>query len=149
MVRTDMVSKIDMQLHPKPVETWLANLAILIVFITAYISMNFAYGAASAKLERQSVYENETIHLVIETDDQTVAGEIDLIALTRDFTIIGRNTSQKYSIINGVQTFSRQWLIQLEPKGPGTWTIPPLKVGKDTTQALTVEVKPANATTGL
>ena len=126
----------------------LSKLAVILVFLIAFVSANFAYGAASAKLERRSVYENETIHLIIETDDQTVSGEIDLIALTQDFTIVGRNTNQKYSIINGVQTFSRQWLIQLEPKAAGAWTIPPLKVGKDTTQALTVEVKPAIESTG-
>ena len=100
---------------------------------------------AIAYLERDPIRADETVRLIIETEE-TVAGQLpDLRPLQRDFRVRGTSTSTQIKLINGKQITKTQWIVELEPTREGTLTIPSLAVGRLKTPTLGLKVLPATA----
>ena len=74
------------------------------------------------------------------TSQQTEA--LDLSELQNDFHIMGNNTSKQYQYINGRSQSWVDYQITLQPKRTGTLAIPPIKVGTQSTQPLSVSGAP-------
>jgi len=111
--------------------------ALLIVLLLTSQSL---WADVSASLNRQTVYEGDTVSLNIVTNETGQGANPDLSVLQQDFEILGTATSQQTSIINGKRSESHQWNIELAPKHAGELTVPPIRVGAETTQALTLQV---------
>ncbi len=101
-----------------------------------------SYSAVTAKLERSEIRINETVRLVIETDQVEQGVEPDHSVLTEHFSIVGRASSQNVTFINGVQSSIRQWTIELEPRSVGSFSLGPIPVGNQATKHLRLAVLP-------
>jgi hypothetical protein len=95
----------------------------------------------NASLSRNTVYDGDTVTLIVESNDRSHSGEPDLAGLQQDFEILGTRNSRQTQIINGRRTDKHQWHIELLPKNTGTVTIPAIPVGDDETTPLQLSVK--------
>lgn len=110
------------------------------VFLVLLLTSQSLWADVRASLNRQTVYEGDTVHLNIITNESGQGVDPDLSGLQHDFDVLGTARSQQTSIINGKRSESHQWNIELAPKHAGELTVPPIRVGADTTQALTLQV---------
>jgi len=103
--------------------------AALLLFLSVGLSMSFGLSAAeiTAKLDRDSIVEGETVTLVIQTDDPKQSLETNLDQLEADFHIVDQRTETQMSIVNGRQSATVRLLLTLEPKRTGKLTIPGLQ----------------------
>jgi len=99
--------------------------------------------AVRAELDRNQITVGETVMLTFLTDDPKQNLDADFSALEKDFRILDRRSETQLSIVGGRQTAVVRLLLTLEPRAAGEVVIPSLKIGGDTTQALTVKVDPA------
>jgi oxygen tolerance protein BatD len=97
-----------------------------------------------AWLDRDTMQVGETVTLNVEADGVTSA-QPDFSALKQDFSLLGTQSSQQVSIVNGASTTKTLWAIGLEPRSAGTITIAPISVGGATTAPLQLRVLPAAA----
>ena len=111
--------------------------ALLIVLLLTSQSL---WADVRASLNRQTVYEGDTVKLNIITNESGQDANPDLSVLQQDFDILGTASSQQTSIINGKRSETHQWNIELAPKHAGELTVPPIRVGAGTTQALALQV---------
>jgi len=110
------------------------------VFLVLLLTTQSLWADVRASLNRQTVYEGDTVNLNIVTDETGMDANPDLSVLQRDFDILGTTSSQQTSIINGKRSESHQWNIELAPKHAGELTVPSIRVGAGSTQALTLRV---------
>ena len=103
------------------------------------------WAMVTATLTQNSIYDGDTVTLIIESTDRGHTAEPDLAALQQDFEILGTRNSQQTHIINGRRTDKRQWHIELAPKNSGTVTVPAITVGSDLTVPLQLTVRPQPA----
>lgn len=118
---------------PLPVSKALAILFALFLSASALASDLRAY------FDRDSVYEGDTVTLVIESTGGTL-GPPDLSALGADFDLLGTSRSTNISIVNGQRTDTARLLVTLAPKRTGTIEVPPVPVGGEQTQSLSLQV---------
>lgn len=97
--------------------------------------------ALDASLDRQQVYDGDTLTLTIKTDG-SVQGGPDLAPLKKDFEVLDSSNFSHFSFINGVQSSSAGWKIKLRPRRLGDLSIPPIDVGGHKTPSLRVHVAP-------
>jgi hypothetical protein len=93
----------------------------------------------SARFDRSTVHEGDTVNLIIETDGLR-GGEPDLSALDADCEVLGTSTGSRIQIVNGRQSAMRTWKVQLAPKRQGPIEVPPMPVGEQRTPALRLTV---------
>jgi len=103
-----------------------------------------------ASLDRNNIYDGETVTLVIETNGKDMGVEPDLSVLEKDFSILGKSSSRRLQFINGKRSDQHQWQIELDPLRQGTLTVPAIPVGNSTTSPLTLKVseQPVASSTG-
>jgi len=103
-----------------------------------------------AWLDRDTMQLGETVTLNVEAQDGSAA-QPDFSALKQDFNLLGTQSSQQISIVNGSSASKTLWAVGLEPKHEGRITIPALSSGKATTTPLVLNVQaqasPAQAKT--
>ncbi|MFQ5470296.1 MAG: BatD family protein [Gammaproteobacteria bacterium] len=93
-----------------------------------------------AQLDRNPVNLNESFRLIFEAEGNLDAAP-DFSPLEKDFSIVRRSQGSSMQIINGNISNKTQWDLVLLSKQVGTFTIPPISFGKDTSPAITIEVK--------
>jgi hypothetical protein len=117
-------------------------------FIAACVvaSLHAAAPSARAWLDRDTMHLGETVTLNVEAQGSP-GGEPDFSALSQDFNLLGTQSSQQVSIVNGASTAKTLWAVGLEPKHAGRIAIPALTLGTVSTVpiALTVLEQPAGA----
>lgn len=117
-----------------------------VVILAMMMAATAAAAEVTAQLDRRMVVEGETVTLVLQTDDPQQSLEIELDALEQAFHVIDQRSETQMSIVNGRQSAVVRRLVTLEPKRPGTLTIPPLAFpGGSRTEAMTLMVEPAPA----
>lgn len=86
----------------------------------------------STDVEPNRVSLGETFRVVFTVEnDPSVGGMPDLTPLQRDFTILGTERNESYSIINGQAHSVMQWGILLSAKKIGELTIPAIHIGSE------------------
>ena len=125
---------------------WRTFLFTLIASLIAIAPLHAATPAARAWLDRDSMHLGETVTLNVETEGDA-GGQPSFSALSQDFSMLGTQSSQQVSIVNGSSSAKTVWAVGLEPKHAGRITIPALTVGSAQTApiALTVLAQPAGA----
>lgn len=96
--------------------------------------------AASARISRDSISMDETLTLIITTDDPDSVSTLNLQPVEVDFEILSNSESSQFQMINGKTTASKQWQISLAPKRKGYAVIPSLEVGNDNTDSIRILV---------
>jgi oxygen tolerance protein BatD len=97
-----------------------------------------------AWLDRDTMHLGETVTLNVESTGD-VGGQPDFSALSQDFNLLGTQSSQQVSILNGSSTTKVVWAVGLEPKHAGRIAIPALAVGSAKSSPLTLSVLPQPA----
>ena len=98
-----------------------------------------AVAGVSASVDRARVDANESFNLIIESDN-VQSPDPDVSVLAADFDVLGRDTKARTTIINGTIEQTRTWVYALMPTREGLVEIPPIAVGSESTEALTITV---------
>ncbi len=117
----------------------LSRIVWVIVFL---LGAQGAWAAVTAKFDRDTIRINETARLQVQSDDISAAGEPDLSGLSEHFRILGQSSGQNISIVNGQQSATRTWTLELEPKSVGSFSIDPIAVGNQSTGPMRISVLP-------
>ncbi len=96
--------------------------------------------AASVKVSRDNISMDETLTLIIATDDPDSVSTLNLQPVEVDFDILSNSESSQFQMINGKTTASKQWQLTLAPKRKGTLTIPSLEIGSGNTDSIRIMV---------
>lgn len=113
------------------------------LFLLLALCCQQASAALQAQIDRNPVSLNDTINLVIETDE-SLSGDPDLSALKSDFEVLGQNKSSSLQIVNGRASRSIKWQVGLMAKHAGQLVIPPISVDGQTSAPINVKVVEAN-----
>lgn len=109
---------------------------------------SLASAAITARVDRPTVDLNESFTLEVEIDDATDL-EPDFSVLEEDFYVGNVSKLSNTSIYNGEIRRSLTWSVGLMPKRTGTQQIPPIPLGKDQSNPVTINVnEPTNAPPG-
>ncbi len=107
-----------------------------------------ALAAVRAEADRKTVDLNESFMLEVVVDSNTNL-EPNLTALETDFYVGQISQLSNTSIYNGEIKRSRTWTIALMPKRTGLLTIPPIAIGPEQSEAVSINVRePANEPPG-
>lgn len=101
-----------------------------------------ASAAVRARLEHARIVEGDTVALRIEASGDPA--EPDLAPLAEDFEVLDTAQSSQTRMVNGRSSQTRDWRLVLAPRRTGHLQIPPLRVGQETTSALSLEVVSAD-----
>ena len=116
------------------------NIALLIVAIS---SSAWADTQATASVSNNQVFLGDTFILTVEVNDTGSEYQLDTSQLNDNFEVSRPSRSQNTSMINGDITRKINWLLRLQAKKIGSFTIPPLTLGDIVTQSINIEVKEA------
>ena len=100
-----------------------------------------AVAAVTASVDRSSIELNESFTLKV-TVDTAVDAEPDASALEEDFQLVTRSQLSNTTIVNGQISRSRTWTYVLMAKREGRLVIPPIEVGNERSDPLTITVEP-------
>jgi hypothetical protein len=98
-----------------------------------------AGAAVVTRVDRSDIELNESFTLEIITD-ANIDQRPDIDALEADFYVGQGSQLSNTTIVNGQIRRSKTWTYVLMPKRAGTITIPPITVGNEQSQALTITV---------
>mgnify|MGYP003638995008 CR=1 FL=1 len=115
---------------------------IIAFMLISLAGLATTYASVTATLDRNTIAMGESVNLTIQTDS-TPDAQPQLTGLQKNFQVIGNSNSSQISIINGKQTRNEKWTISLMPKKAGTFVIPAIQLGKQSTKPITIIVKPA------
>ena len=113
---------------------------LLLLTSIFYASMSVAASLIST-VDRNVISIAESFALQIEAKDIGTASEPDFSLLEKDFEILSRNVSHNYQSINGVNSRSTFWRLQLMAKRTGELPIPSFSLDDVKSQALLVKVE--------
>lgn len=116
----------------------LQTLALLLLLTTGLAHAQ----APRAWLDRDTVTLGETVTLNIQADGATPP---DYEPLSVDFELEGLTSRSELAVSNGVGGSTTLFAAALRPSRAGTIIIPPLQVGGERTNAITLRVSPAAA----
>ena len=104
------------------------------------LAMNVANAGVTATVDRGRVELNEsfTLSLMIDSNQDVTP---DLSVLETDFEIQQTSSLSNTTIVNGQIRRSRTYSISLMARRAGTLTIPPIRVGSEFSNPVTVEIR--------
>ena len=114
----------------------------IFVLLCIFFYSTSALAQVRARVNALSVLENQPFQLELLGNSQM--GKPDYSVLEKDFSIVGDSSAQSVSFVNGQMKSEQKIILSLLPKKTGILTIPSLSWGKQKTQALQIEVKPAS-----
>ena len=107
-----------------------------------------ALAAVTARVDRPTVDLNESFTLEIEVDQSTDL-EPDLAVLEENFLVGQVSKLSNTSIFNGEIRRTLTWTVALMPKTTGAQQVPPIPLGNEQSNPVTIVVKePTNAPPG-
>lgn len=122
------------------------RIAALLGIVALWICASAAAAPeARAWLDRNSMHMGETVTLNVEVSGDSGAKQPDFSVLQNDFELLGTQSQTSMSILNGESNSKLLWAVGLQPKHAGALTIPSFAVGSAKTQALSLNVRPAQA----
>lgn len=98
----------------------------------------------TASVNSTVIASHETLELTLRTDVNNNAAP-DLSPLEWSFDVLGTRQQSQTSIINGNREYARNWVITLVPKQQGTLIIPPIKLGDQQSEPVTITVRDKKA----
>lgn len=114
---------------------------VVAAFLILLLLSQSLWADVNASLSRNTIYEGDTVTLIVETDNRNFSGEPDLAVLQQDFEVLGTSTSKQVQIVNGRRTDKHQWQIELAPRNSGDVTVPAIRVGDDETVPMQLSVR--------
>ena len=96
----------------------------------------------TARVDRTTVHEGETLRLSVEADGRQ---RPDFDVLGPDFDVLGTSRSSRITMLNGRMEARTEWVATLAPNRTGDLTVPPIPVGSEATAPIRIQVRPATA----
>lgn len=114
-------------------------LRLLAVVLFCWLLPWLAHAQVQASLDRGTAQLGDTVTLNLRSQSAPLAAP-DLSPLSNDFEVLGKSSGSTTSFVNGQRTVEYSYGVALRPLHQGTLRIPPLTVGSETTEPLTLEV---------
>ncbi|MCU7931954.1 MAG: BatD family protein [Candidatus Thiodiazotropha sp. (ex Codakia rugifera)] len=111
-----------------------ALLILILLLLSAPINAKVA-----AILSHDSTSLDQPVRLTLQQEGEQEMSP-DLSGLEKEFEILGRSSQQSISVINGQMSAKRSLSLTLLPKRIGKLSIPPIKMGAESTTPLTLQV---------
>ena len=118
------------------------NSSLILLLLVAIPS----WASLSSTVDRTQIETNETLQLTVRYSGKAPSGEPDFSGIEKDFSIASNSRQQQYSWVNGESTSYTDWKILLLPKRQGKLTIPSLNFMGSRSQAVAINVRPADPT---
>lgn len=115
----------------------------VLVCLALLILPGMVQAAATLSVDRNPVRENESFTLSIQVDGQSDA-EPDLTELRALVEVLGTSQESRTTVVNRQVQSLTSWHISAMARKSGTLTIPPVKIGNESTQGLEITVKPGD-----
>lgn len=109
------------------------------------LPVTLAAASVTATLERNPIHLDETVRLVLSVASKWTSVQPDLSVLNREFEVLGTSTNTQVQLINGQQSASTRWLVELAPRRSGNIRINPIRIGQQRTNGLVLTVLPAKS----
>ena len=109
-------------------------LCIIVVLPSQAIAANI-----TVKVDRNPVMQDETFHIIYETDTD-VDDKPDFSEIYENFDILNSSQSTNMQLINGKYSMKKSWDLTVIGNKTGTFTIPSIPFGKDSSPALRIKV---------
>jgi hypothetical protein len=116
-----------------------------ILFITTLFLSYIANASIIADYAPRDINLEDTIQLTLTVDGATKSGSPNLVPLLKDFEVLSTGRSYSFESINGKNSSQTRWTVILKPKHAGTITIPPISIGSEQSQALTLNIRKSSA----
>lgn len=100
-----------------------------------------ARAEVSARVDRAQIALDESFTLILERSGES-GQEPDLSVLGADFEVLGSSRSSSIQILNGQYSATEQWSLTLMARRAGRLVIPPIPVGGESSQPVTIDVRP-------
>ena len=97
------------------------------------------WAAVSVSVDRNPIVEGETVQLTVEVDGDS-RDEPDWTPLETGFRILQRSSGSQFTLSGGQSRRVRTWTLVLAPRRTGQLQIPPLTVGQQRSQPITLQV---------
>jgi len=104
-------------------------------------------GTLEASVDRETIRANESFTYVLRVQGQ-LPGRPDLSALASDFDVLDTWSSTSIQIVNGRTAQVAEYGVELMPRGPGNFEIPPAELGGLLSNAVEVRILPEPTGTG-
>jgi hypothetical protein len=119
--------------------------ALLLLTAVACLTFNAAALAANITVStsRNPVALDDSFHLIYEADS-SVDGEPDFSPIYQNFDVLSSSQSTNMRSVNGNWSLKKTWDLAVIAKDIGTFTIPPIRFGKDLSPA--IQIKISNST---
>lgn len=119
--------------------TLLSSLQIVLLLFTV-LTGTVTYAAnITVTTSRNPVAIDDSFHLIYEADS-SVDGDPDFSPITTNFDILSSSQSTNMRSINGNWTMKKSWDLAVIARDIGTFTIPAVSFGNDTSPAIQVTV---------
>jgi len=117
----------------------------LIGFFTLSLSpAAFAFLTITATIDKNPVVVNESFVLIVTADDDVNSNALDTSTLMKNFIVGRTSVSSQTSMINFKTTRTTKWSTVLIARNAGKFTIPPLTVENQQSQAIAINVLAAS-----
>jgi hypothetical protein len=126
------------------------HIHILATLLISLLVTGWAQAATkfTAKVDRNTLTQEETLTLTLRFHEQVMFGEPDLSQLQQNFDVLGKHRNQQYRSVNGRAESWTQWQVSLAPKRQGKLLIPSFEFKGAYTDAIEVQVNKAQVYSG-
>lgn len=116
----------------------LASTVLIVLTMLILVLGHSAAADALAQVNRTTVAEGSTLTLRVRTRD--LEQQLDITPLLRDFEVVAQTQSTNNPALTGLGTEFQEWELVLTPRRSGQLSIPPLLVGQQLTQPISIRV---------
>lgn len=125
-----------------------ARLVIGMIVLLGACTAVFAQSATlEASVDRETIRANESFTYVLRVQGQ-LPGRPDLSALASDFDVLDTWSSTSIQIVNGRTAQVAEYGVELMPRGPGHFEIPPAELGGFLSNRVEVDILPEPTVSG-
>jgi hypothetical protein len=122
------------------------RLGLCLVGLAASVAALAQDPVLDASVDRDRIQANESFTYVLRAEGR-FSGRPDLSALGRDFDVLRSGSSQSIQIVNGQTTQVAEWTVELMPRRDGRFELPPIALGDLLSNAVPIEILPAETAT--
>ena len=128
----------------------LTRQALLLLTALACLTFNAAALAANITVStsRNPVALDDSFHLIYEADS-SVDDDPDFSPIYKNFDVLSSSQSTNMRSVNGDWSLKKTWDLAVIAKDIGTFTIPPIRFGKDLSPAIQIKISNSSSPNSL
>ncbi|MBX2867982.1 MAG: BatD family protein [Acidiferrobacterales bacterium] len=113
-----------------------------------YLSLLFllwpigSWAETTARFNRDTIRLNETVELIIESDQTSISHDVDYSEIEKQFRIVSKRRDTNVTVMNGQSQLVHRWRAELAPRSVGSFGVGPITVEREKTNRLRLTVLP-------